>query len=388
MCPSYRATAEEQHLTRGRANTLRLALSGQLGRDALVSEPMRETMALCLSCKACARECPVGVDMARLKLEFLYQWRKTHALTLRDRLVAYLPRYAPWASRFRALPNLRNLVPVFAAWSERATGFAAKRRLPRWQAPYREGASVVAGREVVLLVDTFTRWFEPENARAAERVLTRAGYRVVSAQLPGERPLCCGRSFLAVGLIDEARNEARRMLAALAPYVARGVPVIGLEPSCLLTLRDEFTALLPGAESAALGMVARLFEEFIAEEAAAGRWRLALNPLPGKAVLHTHCHQKAHNAAAASAAALKLIPGLEVESLDTTCCGMAGAFGYEAEHYEISLKIGELGVLPRMRAAPEDATLLAVGTSCRHQIAEGAGRTAVHPAILFDRASA
>jgi FAD/FMN-containing dehydrogenase/Fe-S oxidoreductase len=391
MCPSYRATGDEQHLTRGRANTLRLALSGQLGRDALVSPAMRETMELCLSCKGCKRECPTGVDMARMKLEFLHQYRKTHAPSLRERLIAYLPRYAPIASRLASLLNLRDRVPGLAAASEKLTGLSARRKLPRWHAePYRDPAPLAGtaeGRDVVLLVDTFNRWFEPENARAAERVLRRAGYRPRGAAAPGERPLCCGRTFLAAGLIEEARAEARRLLVALAPLIESGMPVIGLEPSCLLTLRDELPGLLPGAESAALAKSAKLFEEFVAAESAAGRCRLPLKSSPGKAVLHGHCHQKAFDLVGASAAALRLVPGLEVETFDSTCCGMAGAFGYEAEHYDLSLRVGELGVLPKMRNAPADALLVATGTSCRHQIADGTGRIAVHPAQVLDEAS-
>ncbi|HJT08079.1 MAG TPA: FAD-linked oxidase C-terminal domain-containing protein [Stellaceae bacterium] len=390
MCPSYRATADEQHLTRGRANTLRLAVSGQLGPDALTSDAMRETMELCISCKGCKRECPTGVDMARMKIEYLHQRRQNHGLTLRERLVAYLPRYAPMASRVAPLLNLRDRVPGLAWASELLTGFSARRALPRWHgAPYRDPPPAGAGgREVVLLVDTFNRWFEPDNARAAERVLGRAGYALRAATAPGERPLCCGRTFLAAGLVDEARVEARRMLAALKPYVVRGVPVVGLEPSCLLTLRDELAAMLPGVETAALAKSAVLFEEFIATESAAGRFALPLKPEARKAVLHGHCHQKAFNTVGDSVAALKLVPGLRVETFDSTCCGMAGAFGYEAEHYDMSLRIGELGVLPKMRGAPADAILVAAGTSCRHQIEHGAGREALHPARVLAAALA
>ena len=389
MCPSYRATSEEQHLTRGRANTLRLALSGQLGPDALTSEPMRETMELCVSCKGCKRECPTGIDMARMKIEFLHQYRKQHGPSLRDRLVAYLPRYAPIAARLGPLLDLRNRIPGLAALSQKITGMSAKRALPRWhREPYREPplSDAAAGREAVLFVDTFNRWFEPENARAAERVLGRAGYRVASASPAGERPLCCGRTFLAAGLVDEAKREAARLLAALEPFVARGVPIVGLEPSCLLTLRDELPAMLPGAETKALAKHALLFEEFVAAEAASGRFAPELKPLAGKAVLHGHCHQKAFNLTGASVAALRLVPGLEVESFESTCCGMAGSFGYEAEHYEVSMKIGELGVLPKMRGAAADAILVAAGTSCRHQIAHGTAREALHPARVLDAA--
>jgi len=422
MCPSYRATGDEQHLTRGRANTLRLALSGQLGPDALVSDAMRETMSLCVSCKGCKRECPTGVDMARMKIEFLHQYRKTHKLSARERLVAYLPRYAPYAARLAPLLNLRNRSPLLAALGERLFGFAKERPLPEWsRRPYRGtgphpyppplagkgedgegakspppqagegwvGAAAARPGEVVLLVDTFNRYFEPENARAAERVLRRAGYRVLTPEPEVGRPLCCGRTFLTVGLVEEAKREARRMLDALAPHIAAGRTIVGLEPSCLLTLRDEFPALLPGAEATALAARAQLFEEFVMAQRGNGAFNLALQPMPGrKALLHGHCHQKAFGTAAAAAEALRLIPQLTVETFDSTCCGMAGAFGYEAEHYDVSLKIGELGMLPTMRAASPDAILAACGTSCRHQIADVARRDARHIVRILDDASA
>jgi Fe-S oxidoreductase len=390
MCPSYRATGDEQHLTRGRANSLRLALSGQLGPDALTSEAMAETMSLCVSCKGCRRECPTGVDMAKMKLEFLHQYKTRHGYSVRDRLIAYLPRYAPWAARVARLLNMRKPNGLLARISERVFGLSAVRALPRWSSrPYRGAIPSSDGREVVLLVDTFNRYFEPENAEAAERVLARAGYRVMTPEPALGRPLCCGRTFLAAGMIDEARKEARFMLDVLAPALAAGTPIVGLEPSCLLTLRDEFPALIPGEEAKALAERAQLFEEFIETERKAGRFQLALSPMPGKtALLHGHCHQKAFGTAGAAADALRLIPELTVETFDSTCCGMAGAFGYEAEHHEMSLKIGELGVLPKMRAAAPDTLIAACGTSCRHQIADGAQREARHIVRLLDEASA
>jgi FAD/FMN-containing dehydrogenase/Fe-S oxidoreductase len=376
MCPSFRATGDERHLTRGRANTLRLALSGQLGPEALVSDDMRETMALCISCKGCKRECPTGVDMARMKIEFLHHYRRRHGLSLGDRLIAYLPRYAPIAARVALLLNLRNRIPAVARLGERLFALSAGRKLPEWASrPYR-GASSGAGREVVLLVDTFNRYFEPENARAAERVLARARYRVLAPDPASGRPLCCGRTFLAMGLVDEARHEAKRTLDALAPHVAAGTPIVGLEPSCLLTLRDELPAILPGTATKALS------------ERVAGGFKLPLAPMEGRtALLHGHCHQKAFATLGAAVKALQLIPGLTIETFDSTCCGMAGSFGYEAEHHAMSLKIGELGVLPKMRAAPPDTLLAANGTSCRHQIADAAGREARHLVRILDDAS-
>ncbi len=401
MCPSYRVTREEQHLTRGRANTLRLALSGQLGPDALASDELHATLDLCVSCKGCKRECPTGVDMAMMKVEFLHHYRQRHALSMKERLVAYLPRYAPWVARLGWVMNLRDQVPGFAALSERLLGFSSKRGLPKWRsdffredmtgpAPRESGVPITAERECVLLVDTFNRYFEPENARAALAVLRAAGYTVHLPQpADGSRPLCCGRTFLAAGLVDEAKLEARRMIETLRPYVERGVPVVGLEPSCLLGLRDEFLSMLPGAESAALGMSAFLFEEFLASEHAAGRFKLDLNPLPQKkALLHGHCHQKAFAAMPDVERVLKLVPGLVVETIESSCCGMAGSFGYEAAHYDVSMKMAELSLLPRVRKAGIEELIVADGTSCRHQIQDGAQRDAMHVARVLEKALA
>jgi len=396
MCPSYRVTKDEQHLTRGRANTLRLAVSGQLGPDALTSDAVAESMDLCVGCKGCKRDCPTGIDMARMKTEFLYHYRKRHGLTLKDRLVANLPRYAPWAARLAPLMNLRDRLPGAAALSEKWLGLSAKRSLPRWRsdtflssAP--ASTHVAAGApEVVLFADTFNNYFESDNARAAFRVLQAAGYHVHVARAPDEpRPLCCGRTYLAAGQVDEARQEARRTIDALLPYVARGVPVVGLEPSCLLTMRDEFLAYGFGEEARRLAESAMLFEEFIAREAKAGRLNLKLKALPqSTALLHGHCHQKAFDAVKPVEQVLGLIPGLAVKLIESSCCGMAGSFGYEARHYEVSMKMGELSLLPAVRQAGPDTLIVADGTSCRHQIADGAQREAVHVARVLEAALA
>jgi Fe-S oxidoreductase len=243
-------------------------------------------------------------------------------------------------------------------------------------------------REVVLFVDTFSRYFEPENAHAALAVLQAADYAVALPRaLEGGRPLCCGRTFLAGGLVDEARTEARRMIRALLPFIERGVPVVGLEPSCLLGLRDEFLSLHPDSSAEALAANAFLFEEFVAREAEAGRFTPALRPLPHKkALLHGHCHQKAFDVMPAVERTLKLVPGLEVETIASSCCGMAGSFGYEGAHYEVSMKMAEASLLPRVRKAGGDELLVADGTSCRHQIRDGSGRSAVHVARVLQMA--
>jgi FAD/FMN-containing dehydrogenase/Fe-S oxidoreductase len=394
MCPSYRVTGDEQHLTRGRANSLRLALSGQLGTDALSCDAMRETMDLCVGCKGCKRECPTGVDMAKMKVEFLHHYHQRHRRSIKDRLIAYLPRYAMIASRFGALLNLRNRVGLLAWFGERTLGLSALRSLPRWHAQRFDEAQVVKGDddvgngEVVLLVDTFNRYFDSDNARAAHAVLVAAGYRVHLLQaVDGKRPLCCGRTFLASGMVDEARNEARRLLEAVRPYVSRGIPIIGLEPSCLLTLRDEYRSMLPGDETEALAQQAMLLEEFLAAQQQQGKLQLKLKPLAARRVLvHGHCHQKAFATMSAMQQTLELIPDLEIEVIDSGCCGMAGAFGYEASHYQISMKMAELELLPAVRAADDDTLLVANGTSCRHQIEDGAERTARHIACILQDA--
>jgi FAD/FMN-containing dehydrogenase/Fe-S oxidoreductase len=404
MCPSFRATGNEKDLTRGRANTLRLAISGQLGPDALLSDDVRDAMDLCVQCKGCKRECPTGVDMAKMKTEFLYHYRKRHGLSLKDRLVAFLPRYAAWGARLPWLFNLRDTIPGFAALSEKLLGFSAKRSLPRWRgdpflggtrAPHGNDARDETSRgstvgEVVLFADTFNNSFEPDNLRAALRVLEAAGYTVHLARASDDdRPLCCGRTFLAAGLVDEAKAEARRTLAALKPYVERGVPIVGLEPSCILGLRDEFLSLLPGEDASKLAAQAMLFEEFLAREHAAGRLDLKLKALPQKqALLHGHCHQKAFAAMPAVERVLKLVPGLEVKTIESSCCGMAGSFGYEAAHYDVSMKMAEASLLPAVRKAGADTLVVADGTSCRHQIHDGAAREAVHVARVLERALA
>jgi len=280
-------------------------------------------------------------------------------------------------------------VNLVSRWSRSALGFSTRRTLPAWRADYfvdRVWAKR-GGREVVLLVDTFNRYFEPENARAAVRVLEAAGYRVHVAQPEfGERPLCCGRTFLSAGLVQEAKQEAQRLIDALQPWVANGVPILGLEPSCLYTLRDEYTVLLP--ETRALAANAFLFEEFLAQEAESGRLQLKLKPLAQEALLHGHCHQKAFGAMGAVQRVLSLVPGLKVSLVESSCCGMAGSFGYEAEHYETSMKMAELSLLPAVRRAGAETLIVADGTSCRHQIADGTERRALHVARVLERALA
>lgn len=390
MCPSYRVTRNERDLTRGRANTLRLAISGQLGEDALTSDDMAETMKLCVSCKGCKRECPTGVDMARMKIEVLAARTEKHGISLHNRLVGYLPRYGPFASRLPWLMNARDDLPGLARLLEKPTGMTASRKLPRWSAhPFRND-EVAENREpdAVFLADCFNRYFEPENLRAGVTVLQAAGHSLAVAKpSDGGRPLCCGRTFLSAGLVDEARKEAKRLVDSLMPFVRKGLPVIGLEPSCLLTLRDEIPGLLPGKEGDALSKQAMMLEEYIVDQHGQGKFNLPLQAPADKLLLHGHCHQKAFDVVSDIEKTLSLIPGTSVETVETSCCGMAGSFGYGIDTHEVSLKMAELDLLPAVRKNGE-AIVVADGTSCRHQIHGGAGREALHVARVLEMALA
>ena len=398
MCPSYRVTRDEKHLTRGRANTLRLAVSGQLGPDAFTGEAMHEAMDLCVGCKGCKRDCPTGVDMAKMKIEFLDHYKKKHGHTLKDRLIARLPDYAHAASRVPWLMNLRNTVPGLARLGEKLLGLSAKRSLPAWRGDTfwrAKDASMFVSRDVavasacngrkvaVLFVDTFNGSFESENAFAAARVLKSAGYLLHTVEKAGGHH-CCGRTYLANGMVAAAKARAGALIDALLPLAEAGIAIVGLEPSCLLTLRDETLVMGLGAKAETVAKQALLFEEFIAREAEAGRFKLAFKAAGKPILLHGHCHQKAFGAVSPILDVLRLIPGAKPELIESSCCGMAGSFGYEAAHYEVSMQMAEASLLPAVRKNP-DAIVVADGTSCRHQIADGSGRQAEHVALLLER---
>ncbi len=400
MCPSYRITRDEQHLTRGRANTLRLALSGQLGTDALTGERVREALDLCVSCKGCKRDCPTGVDMARMKIEATHQYKQYNGHTWRDRLVAHLPDYARHAAAFSGLFNLRDRLPGLAWLSEKCVGLSAKRSLPVWQRHHFFKRSTLgvsasevlkANRPVVLWVDTFNGHFEPGNALAAFRVLQAAGYSVHVASKhdlghgANHGHLCCGRTYLASGMVDRAKAKASELIQTLLPFAQQGIAIVGLEPSCLYTLRDEALALGLGPDAQQVSEHALMWEEFLAREAQAqrldalkSRLQHTLQPI----AVHGHCHQKAFGGMDDLLTCIKLIPGAQPKVIESSCCGMAGAFGYEQEHHAASMQMAELSLLPAVRNA-SDAIIVADGTSCRHQIWDGAQRPAVHVAQLL-----
>ena len=390
MCPSFRLTNDDAHSTRHRAATLKAALNGEYGAHPFIGPELAEAMELCVACKGCKRECPNGVDMAMLRTEALAQrWAALGEIPLRERLTAHLPLFAHHFKLFNWFSTLRSKVPLIAKLMERWLGIAAKRSLPK-AAPRDFMSSAPTSiptenaREVVLLVDTFSNHFDPDIAQAALEVLQAGGYTVHFANpANGERALCCGRTYFSNGMIDEARAEAVRLIEALWPFVERGLPVIGLEPSCLLMLRDEYYMLDLGDRVPAIAKAALLLEEFIAREHDAKRLNLPFKTVTAKALVHGHCHQKAFGAMKSMRKVLGLVPELQVEYIESSCCGMAGAFGMEAEHYETSMQMAELALLPQIRASGTETILIANGTSCRHQIRDGVARQPLHIAQVL-----
>ncbi|MGO9362870.1 MAG: FAD-binding and (Fe-S)-binding domain-containing protein [Rhodomicrobium sp.] len=386
-CPSFSLTRDERDSPRGRANSLRLALSGQLGDEALASPAMAETMQLCVSCKACETACPFGIDIPKMKVEALaaarVQGRTSRALDL----FARLPEYTDRARRWRALLAMRDLLPGLPHLTERKLGLAADRPWPRWAGRrFRAPQTAAPGPlgTVALFADTFNRSFEPANLRAAASVLNAAGYAVVAfADEDKKRPLCCGRTYYDAGYIEEARLHAARMSAAAEAYAEKGIPVVGLEPSCVLMMRDEYAALgLPVKEKPPV----LLFEEFVAARLAEGKFALPLKSIEADILLHSHCHERAAGCEAAAEKVLKLVPELSVSAGPPGCCGLNGVTGMTPETFEASLAMAELALLPAIRKAGRDALVAATGYSCRKQIHDGLGRTARHPATILELA--
>ena len=385
MCPSYMATREEQHSTRGRANTLRLTIAGRLGEAGLGDRGVYDTLDLCLECRACKAECPVGVDVARFKSEFLADYWQRHGTSLEARVLGNAHRAAVWGSRLAPLSNwVAHSLPV-RVLNEHVVGIDRRRRLPRFErrtlarrvrARHRD---VDAGRapDALLFNDTFTNHYDPAIGEAALDVLTSAGVRTALAANH-----CCGRPQISKGLLSSAREMAARNANALYADAEAGRPIIFCEPSCLSAVREDAPALLRGEDRRKSETVARasvLFEEFLTTRATT----LALAGGPRTILLHGHCHQKSMGLLPPARTLLSRIPGATVVDLDAGCCGMAGSFGYAHDHYELSRAIGERKLFPAVRRKGADAVVVAAGTSCRHQIHDFTGENAVHPAVLL-----
>lgn len=380
MCPSYMATRDEEHTTRGRANALRAVLSGAMPASEFTGRRLYEVMDLCLECKGCKAECPANVDMAKLKYEFLHHYYQAHGLPLRNRLFGRIER----VNRLGSLaPRLVNLVSRLAPgrWLlERVAGIDRRRPLPAlagqtftaWFALHRAPAEAPRG-EVVLFHDTFVTYNTPGIGQAAVSLLEAAGYRVVLVDRK-----CCGRPMISKGMLAEAREHAAWNVARLHPYAARGVTIVGLEPSCLLTLRDEYVDLLRTDEARTVARQSALLEQFLLRERERGL-TLPFAAHGRRALLHGHCHQKALIGTAPTVEALRWA-GYEVSEVDSGCCGMAGSFGFEREHYDLSVALGNRRLAPAVKAAPADTEVVAPGVSCRQQIEHLAGRRARHPA--------
>ena len=388
MCQSFMATREEEHSTRGRANALRAVMTGVLPPEALTSKRMYEVMDLCLECKACKTECPSNVDMTRIKMEWLNTYWEANGLSRRARLFAHQPGLARRLNggakaRFVNWMNSRTSARALLDWT---LGVSKKRPLPPFA---REPFTTWFARQdwdsdgptVVLFADTFNNYHHAETARAAAEFLHRTGHRVVVS----DARACCGRPLLSKGLITEAQEGALAAVEWLYPYAEQGWPIVGLEPSCILTFRDELPALLPGdLHARRLTEVTLTFEEYVAQLADSG-WLddTAWTDAPRRVLLHGHCHQKALVGTGPSERCLSLPPGYTVETIDAGCCGMAGAFGYEKEHYDLSLQIAEDRLAPAVRAAAADTVIAAAGVSCRAQIEDVTGRRARHPAEIL-----
>ena len=387
MCPSFRITGDEKDSTRGRANTLRLAMSGQLGSDAMISDQMKESLKLCVSCKACKRECPTGVNMSSMKIEMNALRAEKYSLSLHDRLIAYLPNYASVVAKVPWLMNLRDRVPGLPFLSEKITGFSSRRRLPIWRSDYFKSSEISNEPKgklpVILFGDTFNRYFEPENLRSAVNVLKAAGYTPF-APIPKSNKnseICCGKTHLSVGNVDLARVTATQLVETYLPYASAGIPIVGLEPSCLFTIKDEIPMLLQSDDADLVAKHVMTFEEILMANANEIRFK----PRKAKALLHGHCHQKAFDAMGPVEQILSYVDGLEVEPIATSCCGMAGDFGYAADTFDYSIQMAELDLLPTVRKASDDTLIIADGTSCRSQIFDGSGRQAIHVARFLDR---
>ncbi len=387
MCPSFMATREEEHSTRGRANLLRAAMSGKLPEGTITSQRLYDALDLCLECKGCRAECESGVDMAKLKYEFLDHYYKTNGLPRRNRIFGNIAKLSKWGSRFAPISNWMAASPLGKLVSSSVLGVHPNRRapsfvrqtFPQWFRSRPERSPATNG-TVVLLNDTYMNYNYPEIGRAAVALLEAAGFKVELADAP-----CCGRPMISKGMMDAAIANARHNVALLHAYAGNGVPIIGCEPSCLLTLRDEYPQLVPGEQSRTVASQAFLIDEFLAKLKAEDKLNIEFKDTAKQVLFHAHCHQRSLAGTASSLNALRLPSGYKVELTNAGCCGMAGSFGYEKEHYDISMSIGEQALFPAVNAKGPDWEVAVMGVSCRQQIEHGTGRRARHLAeVLAD----
>ena len=385
MCPSYMATLDEEHTTRGRANALRAALSGSLP-DGLQSDEVHRVMDLCLECKACKAECPSNVDMAKLKYEFLSHYHGEHGYSLRSRLFADIARISRWGSAFAPLSNWLGSTWLNRWLLDACLGIDRRRQLPSFAREsfshwfsMRNSVKHASKGKVALFNDTFTEYNEPAIGMAATIILERAGYEVVLIK----NKVCCGRPMISKGFLARARELAQHNVATLAPLAEQGVPIIGLEPSCVSALNDDYLDLVDDPQVRLVADQVVMLEDFLAQAAAAGDLALEFTGAKRNILVHGHCHQKALTGTAGTLKMLNLPPNFHAEEIASGCCGMAGSFGYEKEHFAVSKQVGQERLFAVLETAPEDIEIAAVGTSCRHQIADFTGRKARHWAEIF-----
>ena len=389
MCPSFRLDENPNLSTGARVRLLKAALNGELGNGGLFTPELVEAMDLCVSCKGCQRECENNVDMSRIKIEYLAQLNASKGLSFRSRLFSELPELLAKRHWLIKLSAVRNRYPWIANLAERLLGISRKSLLPEPADSTQQYtlSEMEGGQPVVLFADTFCKHYSPDILVAAVEVLQAAGCQVsLIGAVDEEARYCCGRTYLSQGRIEAARQQAGELLQKLAPYAQKGVPLIGLEPSCLLTLRDEYRALGLGEMADLVAGKAVLFEEFLAKGIKGGKldlsWSEHAIATQQPVLVHGHCHQKAVGAMKSMRKVLKQIPGVSFEMIDASCCGMAGSFGLEAEHYETAKAMAEQALLPALAARPE-ALIVANGFSCRHQIRVHTGRPALHLAQLI-----
>ena len=380
MCPSFVGTREEEHSTRGRANALRAVISGNLARESFKSERLHEVLDLCLECKACKAECPSNVDMAKIKYEFLAHYHKEHGLPLRNRLFGDIARLSKFGSKFAPLSNWFANSWFSKRILEKYVGVDQRRSMPRFV--HRTFEKRFAGRQrptgnqrkqVVLFHDTFMNYNYPQIGEAALHVLETAGFEVI---LPEKK--CCGRPMISKGMLEQAIENARYNIEQLKPYAAKGIPIVGCEPSCILALRDDYVDLIEGRDAKLVGEHAFMIDEFLMDSHEAGELNLDFTDARKDILLHGHCHQRAIVGIQPSVKALSLPAGYSVEVIDSSCCGMAGSFGYEKEHYDLSMKIGELRLFDKIKEKEGDFEVAVAGVSCREQIKHGTGKEPKH----------